>query len=313
MGYKYNESELNGILISQDYMFYPDRKLGNGAFGHVYLGKKIRDNEIIAVKIEKNEKNEKNSKSMLKLEYCILKHINHNCIGVGFPYTYNFIEIDNYRFLVTSVLGKNLYELLRLCNGRFSVRTTLMIGIQMIDRIEHLHKSHYIHRDIKPENFLVGINGHKDIIHLIDFGLSTKYISSKTLKHRKININCGPVGTLRYMSINTLQGVSQSRRDDMESIGYVLIYFLNGKLPWQGLNISNKKKRYSKTLHIKKQTPIGKLCKDLPKCIYSYMMYSRSLKYDADIDYDHLRNLFIDEMFERDINYNCSWDWLSKI
>ena len=188
-----------------------------------------------------------------------------------------------------------------------------MIGIQLIDRIEQLHKSNYIHRDIKPENFLIGTNGHKDIIHIIDFGLSKKFKSESTDKHRKISNENNPVGTPRYMSINTLRGIEQSRRDDMESIGYVLIYFLNGKLPWQGLNISNKQKRYKKLLHKRLKISVKKLCKDLPKCIYSYMMLVRTLKYDDDVNYSHLRKLFVNEMFERDICYDCSWDWLSKI
>jgi serine/threonine protein kinase len=310
MGYQYDESRLNGILISHDYLFYPTQQLGSGSFGHVYLGKKLKDNLIIAIKVEKKVKDED---SMLKLEYIILKHINNEYSSLGFPYAYHFIESDNYKFLITTVLGKNLYELLKLCNGKFSVKTTIMIGIQMIDRIEQLHKSHYVHRDIKPENFLIGVNEHRDIIHLIDFGLSKKYRSSKTLEHRKIDTNSSPVGTLRYMSINTLQRIEQSRRDDMESIGYILIYFLNGRLPWQGLNISNKRKRYSKILRKKRRISTHKLCSGLPICIFTYMKYVKSLKYDDDISYNCLRTLFINEMHERNICYDCSWDWLNKL
>ena len=143
----------------------------------------------------------------------------------------------DYNVLVMELLGNSLEDLFQKQHKQFSIKTTCMLGIQMIDRIEWVHNKLIVHRDIKPDNFVMGRGDSAHIVYLLDFGLSKKYWSSHLNSHLKFTINKKLTGTARYASINALRGCEQSRRDDLEAIGYVLLYFLRGSLPWQGLKM----------------------------------------------------------------------------
>lgn len=133
--------------------------------------------------------------------------------------------------MVMDLLGKSLENLFEANARKFSVKTVVMFGIQALDRLEFLHNKHFIHRDLKPDNFLIGLDRHKHVIHLIDFGLSKKYITREG-KHIPYRDGKNLTGTARYASINTHLGVEQGRRDDIESLCYIMLYFLRGSLPW---------------------------------------------------------------------------------
>jgi len=100
----------------------------------------------------------------------------------------------------------------------------------LLTRLEILHNLKIIHRDIKPENMVIGLGKESKVIHLIDFGLS-KYFANENGEHIIFQTKKGMIGTRRYASVNTHKGYSSSRRDDLESLGYVIIYFLKGHLP----------------------------------------------------------------------------------
>ena len=149
------------------------------------------------------------------------------------------------------LLGKSLEDLFQENQKKFSLKTVCLIAEQMLDRIEFIHNKNIIHRDIKPDNFVMGLQNNY-IVYILDFGLSKKYRSSRTHQHIKFCSNKKLTGTARYASINALKGCEQSRRDDLEAIGYVLMYFLRGSLPWQGLKVNRNEDRYKKIYQKKK-------------------------------------------------------------
>ena len=157
------------------------------------------------------------------------------------------------------ILGPNLERLLAICGGSFSLKTTLMLALQMLDRIENFHNTGLIHRDIKPENFVMGSTYNIKSLYMIDFGIA-KLLKNSEGEHINYCTGKGLIGTARYASINSHEGVEQSRRDDLEGVAYTLIYFLKGKLPWQDVRGENKKHKYEQIKKLKMNISIQELC-----------------------------------------------------
>ena len=275
---KYNELK-NKVIFGK---YRLDRIIGMGSFGCVFRGTNIKDNSEVAIKSEfKNLKDH-----LLELECNFLLLLK----GYGIPDVKSYGRSGQFYALVLELLGINIRELKNLKKG-FSLKDVSMLAIQIIDRIEYVHSKYILHRDIKPENFLLGYKN-SSTIYIIDFGISKKYRSSRTGKHIRYSKTGKVFGTIKFCSYNALRGLEQSRRDDLESIGNMLIYLAKGGFPWKIRKENNFKAKYLQILKFKKNTSPKTLCQDLPNEFLDYIVYCKNLKFEENPDYEYLRNLF---------------------
>ncbi|XP_013600224.1 PREDICTED: casein kinase I isoform X1 [Brassica oleracea var. oleracea] len=225
------------------------RKIGSGSFGELYLGVNVQTGEEVAVKLESVKTKHPQLHYESKL-YMLLQG------GSGIPNIKWYGVDGEYNVMVIDLLGPSLEDLFNYCNRKLSLKTVLMLADQLINRVEYMHTRGFLHRDIKPDNFLMGLGRKANQVYIIDFGLGKKYRDLQTHRHIPYRENKNLTGTARYASVNTHLGVEQSRRDDMEAVGYVLIYFLKGSLPWQGLKAGTRKQKYDRISEKKVSTPI---------------------------------------------------------
>ncbi|RDX57393.1 kinase-like protein [Lentinus brumalis] len=274
----------NGVVGNH---FRVGKKIGEGSFGVVFEGTNMLNNQPVAIKFEPR----KSEAPQLRDEYRSYRTLNGT---PGVPQVHYFGQEGLHNVLVIDLLGPNLEDLFDMCNRKFSIKTVCMAAKQMVTRVQSIHEKSLIYRDIKPDNFLIGVPGTKtaNTIHIIDFGMAKHYRDPKTKVHIPYRERKSLSGTARYMSINTHLGREQSRRDDLESLGHVFMYFLRGGLPWQGLRAATNKQKYEKIGEKKQSTPIEELCEGFPEEFAIYMNYVRKLGFEETPDYDFLRELF---------------------
>jgi len=278
------------------------RKIGSGSFGDIYIGTNFQTGEEIAIKLE----NIKSRHPQLLYESKLYKILSG---GVGIPNIHWYGMEGDYNVLVMDLCGPSLEDLFSFCNRKFSLKTVLMLADQIINRVEYVHAKNFIHRDIKPDNFLIGLGKRANQVHIIDFGLAKKYRDGRTQQHIPYREGKNLTGTARYASINTHLGIEQSRRDDLEAVGYVMMYFNRGSLPWQGLKANQKKDKYEKIMEKKMSTPIDVLCKHFPAEFVTYLNYCRVLRFEDRPDYTYLRRLFKDLFGRESYMYDYVFDW----
>ncbi|KIX97458.1 uncharacterized protein Z520_06910 [Fonsecaea multimorphosa CBS 102226] len=231
----------------------------------------------------------------------------------GFPQVYWYGQQDDLMVLVFELLGPNLEDLFRYCGDRFSLKTTLMLADQLLRRFETLHSHHFLHRDIKPENFLLGTGRRGNTVYMTDLGLAVYHRPGRSRPYSSPNryeTTRPPLllGTCRYASIKGHLGEAQSPRDDLEALGYMLVYFLRGKLPWQGLK-ADKAAKHLLVLEMKRATTPSTLCDGLPAAFEEYMTYVQNLNDNDRPDYRALRAMF-DQVFRAEgFEHDNVFDW----
>jgi len=280
------------------------RKIGGGSFGDIYLGTNINTGEEVAIKLECIQSRH----PQLAHEYNVLRYLWGDA---GIPRVYWFGKEGDYNVMVMDILGPSLEDLFNFCSRKFTLKTVLLLADQLLARIEWIHGRNFLHRDIKPENFLIGLEKKKKAnqVYVIDFGLAKKYRDTRTHQHIPLVKHKSLTGTARYASVNTHLGYEQSRRDDLESLGFVLMYFNRGRLPWQGLKANTKKEKYNKIAKKKMQTTVDKLCKHAPSEFKTYFRYCRGLQFESQPDYAFLKRIFRILFFRQKYSIDFRFDW----
>lgn len=282
------------------------RKLGAGAFGDIYSGVNMHTNVKVAIKMERQ-----NCASPQVLFEAGL----YSEIGSvrGIPKVHWAGPQGDYTTMILDVLGPSLDDLFHYCKRRFSLKTLLMLSDQMFAVIEYLHQKCYIHRDIKPSNFLMGLNKDREQMYIIDFGLAKRYYDAEEDVHNPMKEGKGLVGTAKFASVNSHMGIELSRRDDLEAIGYVLVYFLRGSLPWQGLGVRNTKQQMHMEIMKKKlSTSVEDLCRVAPREFVTYFEYIRLLTFEEKPDYGYVRDLFKTVWTRYNFELDFAFDWTQR-
>ena len=276
-------------------------QIGQGAFGKVYSGINIKTMDSVAIKIESRAL----SLNLLKSEALYLFMLK----SVGIPKLYAFGKNDKYNILVETLLAKSLSIILEENKKKIRLKDSLMIAIQIIERIEYLHSKLLIHRDIKPDNFLIGYDD-PHIIYLIDFGLCQKYRSNRTRNHIKFSSKSKFTGTIFYGSINSLKGNQPSRRDDLESAAYTIIRLMKGSLPWESIKAKTKKELFQRIFRIKIFTTCEELCEGLPNEIKEFLLYCRSLDFEQEPNYKYCYSLFNNVLIKNGFSNDLIFSWI---
>ena len=283
-----NSDKSKDTLIDQVFFnkFKIIQKIGEGSFGNVYSAQSIYSHKLYAVKLEPMK-----DSNILEEESLVLSYISSPRI----PKVKLFGYSGQYMVLVMELLGPSLDSIIKkLPDKKMSIRCVCNIAYQLISILETIHNNNIIHRDIKPANINLGVG---------------KYRSSTTKKHYPFEQTKKLVGNARYSSINALEGGTQSRRDDLESLGYMLIYLCLGRLPWQGLLSNSKEDKYYRIREVKKKVTPSELCETLPNEFEQYIKYTRNLKYEEDPDYNYLKNLFVNVLKKNNWEFNYYYDW----
>ncbi|XP_059311472.1 casein kinase 1-like protein 1 [Lycium ferocissimum] len=292
---------MEGRVVGNKYLL--DRKIGRGTFSEIYHGTDIHTHAEVAVKMEKFE-TQSSPKVLYEAKlYGILQG------GTGIPNTRCFGVERNYIVLVMDLLGPSLESSFNFFSRKFSLKTILMLADQMINCIEFVHSKSFLHQDIKPADFLVGLGRHAQQVYIIDFGLAKRYRNPSSHEHIPYRVGKKFSGNPKYASMYTHLGFDKCRRDDLESLGYVLMHFLRGSLPWEGIKAVTEDLKREKIGRKKASTSIEELCQGYPTEFASYFNHCRSLKFEDEPDYANMKRMFRDLFFREGFQLDYVFGW----
>ena len=300
-----NLDELNNSFLNENKIIFkkykPIKEIGTGAFGKIYSTIRIEDKSVFAMKVEKRTPCSK----ILETEAYFL----YTFKGLGIPQIITYGKNLKYNILIETLLGQSLFDIFLKTKKTCNIFNICLIAIQVIERLEFIHSKDYIYRDVKPENLMIGIED-PNVIYIIDYGLCKKYRSSKTGKHIQPKNIKKFIGTLKYASSNVVKGKEASRRDDLISLGFVLIYLYKRNLPWCSKFKGLDEETYYKIIHQKETFDNGKLLKDLPVEMVDFLKYVNNLRFEQDPEYSYMIDCFKKIISRLNLNHdkiNFSW------
>lgn len=288
------------MLLSKNSVFIKKylikEQIGCGSFGRVYRLEHSDSLRSYALKIDNSQKGDvlKEAKTLSEIQSL-----------PGIPKLYHHGLEEDYSYMIIELLGSNLDQVLKDCNGKFSLSTVIFCIKQIIERVESLHKKGFLHRDLKPHQILLSLN--KRLLYLTDFGLSRKYEMNSY--HISYQNTCPRIGNAVFSSLNNHSGVRQSRRDDLESIAYISFYLLKGKLPWQVGRKVRSGSKWQSIFRVKSNCKVEDLCGDCPKEFGVLLSYARSLKFEEKPDYAYCQSL-VDLIATREQLQINQLDWI---
>ena len=278
------------------------KKISKGTFGNIYSTIRVKDKNVFAMKVEKREKKE----SILEKEAYYLYALQ----GFGIPKLISYGHTKKYNILIETLLYKSLYDIFLKTGKNCTEIDASLIAIQILDRLEWIHSKNLVYRDVKPHNFMIG-NNDPNVIYIIDFGLCKKYRSSKTGKHILPKFTGKFNGTVKYASFNAVRGKELSRRDDLISLGYMLVNLIKKELPWNSSFQKLSKEKYFELLYLKETNGVGSLFKNIPEEYVEFFNYTKHLKFEQEPDYFYLRSIFIKIISKKNLNYKqLSFSWI---
>ena len=286
------------IILDNRYSFFESDLIGSGSFGLVYKGINLKTNEHVAIKAEK-----KTTKPLLQNEYKILSLLQGE---KGIPKVFSFYQTDKYDYISMELFSHNLQEIFEYNKLQFSIRNIIIITFQLLDILESIHAKGIIYRDMKPENIVFSLN--KKNLYLIDFGLSIKQNSTMSLEQKKYK---SLIGTPAFASLNNHFGLEQTKKDDLESLVYLIAYLCRATLPWQGLVAKTKKEKYEKIKKVKiNSSKTFDIFRMLPFEFTDFYKYILNLKFLENPDYNFIKSLFQSIWKRYEYGTDCRIDFL---
>jgi casein kinase 1 len=277
-------------------------RISGGSFGEVYLGRMKNLEEDVAVKLEPRN---------LQTQYLLHEGSVYRKLenGPGIPRVHWYgMHGSDYSVMIMDLLGPTIQHLFANCNHQLSLKTVLQLADQMLRIMEHVHRNNFVHRDISPSNFTLGLGKHHNQVFLIDFGHARK-LATGFIPGRRTSTKRPMVGTPRFASIFTHMGREEARRDDLESLGFIWVYLLKGRLPWQGIQCNSHQEKLAEIAKRKMNTPLDVLCEGIPREFAEYIHFVRHLKQQDVPDYNQIREFFRELAAKEGIVYDNVYDW----